>query len=79
MPLGNLNIWHKLFAYLVAKLFSFRNALQGLVKEFKKDCHIRFYTHGTLVCTAEYPGVGTSLSIFAPVSENFTGFHTHTE
>ena len=39
----------------------------------------RFYTHGTLVCTAEYPGAGISLSIFAPVSGNFSGFHTHTE
>ena len=35
-------------------------------------------TQGTLVCTAEYQGVGTSLSIFALVSRNFTGFHTHT-
>ena len=35
-------------------------------------------TQGTLVCTAEYQGVGTSLSIFAPVFRNFTGFHTHT-
>ena len=36
-------------------------------------------TQGTLVCTAEYQGAGTSLGIFAPVSRNFTGFHTHTE
>ena len=34
---------------------------------------------GTLVCTAEYQGAGTSLSIFALVSGNFTGFYTHTE
>ena len=32
---------------------------------------------GTLVCTAEYQG--TSLSIFALVSRNFSGFHTRTE
>ena len=36
-------------------------------------------TQGTLVCTAQYQGAGTSLSIFALVSRNFTGFHTHTE
>ena len=36
-------------------------------------------TQGTLVCTAEYQGAGTSFRIFAPVSGNFTGFHTHTE
>ena len=29
--------------------------------------------------TSEYQGAGTSLSIFALVSGNFTGFHTHTE
>ena len=29
---------------------------------------------GTLACSAEYQGVGTSLSIFALVSENFTAF-----
>ena len=47
--------------------------------DFKKGCHSRFYTHRTLVCTAECQGAGTSLSIFAPVSKNFTGFHSHTE
>ena len=36
-------------------------------------------TQGTLVCTADYQGAGTFLGIFAPVSRNFTGFHTHTE
>ena len=35
-------------------------------------------TQGTLVYTAEYQGAGTSLNVFAPVSGNFTGFHTHT-
>ena len=35
-------------------------------------------TQRTLVCTAEYQGVGTS-QYFCPVSGNFTGFHTHTE
>ena len=36
-------------------------------------------TQGTWVCTAEYHEVGTSLSIFAQVSGNFTGIRPHTE
>ena len=55
---------------------SFRNALQGLVRDLRKAVTADS-TQGNLVCTAEYQGAGTSLSIFAPVSGNFTGFHTH--
>ena len=32
------------FRQFMARLPSFRNALQGLVKGFKKGCHSRFYT-----------------------------------
>ena len=49
-----------------------------LVRGFKKGVTADS-TQGTLVCTAEYQGAGTSLSIFAPVSGNFTGFYTYTE
>ena len=59
-----LVIWPFDINYLRSLRSRFKNALQGLVRGFKKGCQ-------TLVCTAEYLGVGTSLSIFAPVSGNF--------
>ena len=48
---------------------SFRNALQLVSLEDLRKAFTADSTQGTLVCTAEYQGAGTSLGIFAPVSE----------
>ena len=79
MPLGNLNIFD--INYLRSSRSHFL-LLEMLFKVWWEDLRKAVTadsTQGPLDRTAEYQEVGTSLSIFTPVSRNFTGFHTHTE